>query len=177
MNSEQQTIDTPITTAELSSLEQKLLSMDIKKFSEFDLSGNKLLCKVLRVHDADTLTIGFKYSSKFYKKNIRWNGLDAPELHSKCPKESKLCRLGREWVKNNYLNKLIIVDMGAMDKYGRILATVYDKNTNENINNKLMELKFVRIYGGDLHKGPWTDDELDAGLESANSLGLSDPLK
>jgi endonuclease YncB( thermonuclease family) len=149
----------------LSTLEQKLISMDIKKFSEFDLNGNKIICKVLRVYDTDTITVGFKYSAKFYKKNIRLDGIDAPELHSKVSKESKLCQLGREWISNNYLNKLIVVEMGAMDKYGRIIGTLYDKDTNDIINDKLIEMKFVRKYGGNLHKEPWSDAELNAGLE------------
>lgn len=161
----------------LSVLEQKLLSMDIKKFSEFDLSGTKCVCKVLRVHDSDTMTIGFKWSNKYYKKNIRWDGIDAPELHSKVLDESKLCRLGREFIKSKYLNKLVMVEMGAMDKYGRVLSIVYDKVTNQDINQQLIDLKFVRAYGGDLHKGPWTDAELQSGIISAGSLNISDPGK
>ncbi len=164
-------------TTPLTPLEQKLFSMDIKKFSEFDLSGNRLVCKVLRVHDGDTCTIGFKWSTKFYKKNIRLTGLDCPELHSKVPKESQLCRLGREYISSQYLNKLAIVEMGPMDKYGRILVTLYDRDSGESVNQKMIDYKFARTYGGDLHKDQWSTEELDAGIVIAGGLELTDPGK
>lgn len=164
----------------LSPLEQKLLSLDIKKFTEYDLNGAKCICKVLRVHDVDTMTVGFKLSSKFYNKNIRWIGIDSPELHSKIPKESQLCRLGRNFIINNYLNKLVVVEFGASDKYGRALGTVYDRDTGENINQKMIDYKFGRVYGAngiDLHKNDWTEEELDAGIAIAGGLGIEDSGK
>jgi endonuclease YncB( thermonuclease family) len=168
-----------ITSADIIELlsDQKLLSLDIKRFSEFDLNGTKCVCRVLRVYDTDTMTIGFKLSSKFYKKNIRWGDIDAPELHSKVPAESKLCRLGREYIKSKYQDRLVVVDMGVCDKYGRVLASVYDKDTNQNINQQLIDLKFVRTYNDNLHKTPWTDVELQAGIAVAGGLGLIDPGK
>ena len=99
-------MDSTTNVESLSALEQKLLNMNIKKFVPFNLDGNKLTCKVLRVHDGDTASVGTKISNKYVKVNIRWLGLDCPELHSKVPKESKLCRLGRNYVINNYLNNL-----------------------------------------------------------------------
>lgn len=177
MDPSDQLQDVAASTASLSALEQKLLSLDIKRFTEFDLSGTKCVCKVLRVHDADTMTIGFKWSSKYYKTNIRWCGIDAPELHSKVPAESKLCRLGRDYIRSKYQDKLVVVEMGVKDKYGRVLASVYDKDTNQNINQQLIDLKFVRTYGGDLPKNPWTDAELQEGIVVAGGLGLVDPGK
>jgi endonuclease YncB( thermonuclease family) len=161
----------------LSPLEQKLLSLDIKKFTEYDLNGTKCICKVLRVHDVDTMTVGFKLSSKFYNKNIRWIGIDSPELHSKIPKESQLCRLGRNFIIENYLNKLVIVEFGSPDKYGRFLANLYDRDTGENLNQKMIEYKFARAYGGDLHKNDWTEEELDTGIAIAGGLGIEDSGK
>lgn len=163
----------------LTSSEQRLLSMDLKDFATFDMNGYRTTCKILRVHDADTLTIGFEYGAKFYKKNIRLTGIDAPELRSVIPDEAKLCRLGREYIKLNYLDQLVVVEMGEMDKYGRILATLYDRITNENINAKLIECKFVRSYGvgGDLHKQDWASDELQSGITIAGGMGIEDPGK
>jgi endonuclease YncB( thermonuclease family) len=172
--------DTAQDDSSLSSLEKKLLSLDIKKFTEYNLNGTKCICKVLRVYDVDTMTVGFKLSSKFYNKNIRWIGIDSPELHSKIPKESQLCRLGRNFIINNYLNKLVLVEFGASDKYGRALGTVYDRDTGENINQKLIDYKFARVYGAngtDLHKDVWTEEELDAGIKIAGGMGIEDSGK
>ncbi len=165
------------TPADISALEQKLLSMDMKKFVEFDLNGYKTVCKILKIHDPDSCQIGFKWSSRFYHKQTRWNGIDAPELHSKNGDEAKLCRLGREYLISKYLNKLVDVEMGPSDKYGRILVNMYDRDTGECINDKLIECKFARKYGGDLHKNPWTDAEIQAGITIAGGMGLVDPGK
>lgn len=163
-------------SAQLSSLESKLLELDSKKFAKFDLNGKKMTMKVLSVYDADTITVGFRYSARWVKTNLRLIGLDSPELKSKAAKESKLCRLGREWFKQNYLNKLIVVECYEMDKYGRLLADVYDRiEPSVHINKKLIELSLARVYGGNLHKDAWTEEELDRGIVSAGSLNIVDP--
>lgn len=159
--------------------DSQLLSMSIKDFKEFNLDGYITVAKVLRIHDPDTMTIGFMFANAFYKKNIRLALVDAPELHSKIPKESKLCKLGKEYLTRLYLNKLIKIEMGPMDKYGRILATVYDLETNVSINDKLAECKFVRSYGvvggaNSLRKDAWSESELNEGIRIAEQMGLCD---
>lgn len=157
--------------------ESRLLAMTIKEFKEFNLNGYITVGKVLRIHDPDTMTIGFMFANEFYKKNIRLARIDAPELHSKIPNESKLCKFGKEYLTRLYLNKLIKVDMGPMDKYGRILATVYDLQTNTCINDKLVECKFVRPYGvnggtNSLRKDDWSESELNEGIAIAEQMDL-----
>jgi len=162
----------------MSDYEHELLEMDVDQFKPFNLDGEQIVAKVLRVHDGDTITIGWKQDPQWVRTNVRLTGIDTPELHSKNAKESKLCRLGREWLKMNYLNKLIIVKCNEMDKYGRLLGELIDYSDRSiNINNKLISLQFARIYGGDLHKNEWSDDELDRGIASAEELNLTDPLK
>jgi endonuclease YncB( thermonuclease family) len=158
--------------------DSQLLGMSIKDFKEFNLDGYITVCKVLRIHDPDTMTIGFMFANGFYKKNIRLAKIDAPELHSKVLKESKLCKLGKEYLSRLYLNKLVQINMGPMDKYGRILATIYDLQTNESINDKLLECKFARAYGvsggaNSLRKDAWTESEIDEGIAIAETMGLT----
>lgn len=157
--------------------ERHLLKQTIDDFDEFNLDGHSCICKVLRIHDADTMTIGFQLSNRFYKKNIRLDGVDAPELHSKNADESKLCRLGREYLKTRYQDTLIRVEMDEMDKYGRILAKCYDLDTDQSINNTLIEYKFVRPYGGNLHKDDWDLAFINEGIQIAGGLGIEDPGK
>lgn len=160
-----------------SSLEKQLLKQDPEAFIHFDLNGQELPCRVLRVHDTDTITVGFKLKSNFYRTNLRINGIDSPELHSKNAKEAKLCRLGREYLKQRYLNKIVLVKMGPNDKYGRTLADVFDKDTNEHINTKLVECKFARTYGGDLKKVPWDKVAVLEGIAIAGGMNITDPGK
>lgn len=157
--------------------EKTLLELDADKFTKFDLNGFKTTMKVLSIYDTDTITVGFRYSSKWVKTNVRLAGLDSPELKSKVAKEAKLCRLGKQWLKQNYLNKLVIVQCYEMDKYGRLLADIYDRmDPSIHINKQLIDLKFARVYGGNLHKNTWTDDELEEGITSAEALNLVDTV-
>lgn len=152
-----------------------LQPMVLDDFVKYDLSGQWLIVKILKVHDTDTMTIGWKDHDRFVKTNIRLSGLDAPELKSKKEKESKLCRLGRNWVASNYLNKIAVVECLDMDKYGRILANVFDYYDNTICINKfIVDNKLARVYGGNLHKDDWTETELDDGIECADKLGVID---
>jgi len=158
---------------------QDMESMSISDFEQYNLNGRWIVAKVLRVHDTDTFTIGWKECDRFVKTNVRLIGLDAPELRSKNNdgKESKLCRLGRNWLTSNYLNKLITVECLEMDKYGRLLGNANDYPIgNISINHKLINNKFARVYGGDLHKSEWTVEELDNGIVQALALGVEDNL-
>jgi endonuclease YncB( thermonuclease family) len=156
---------------------EKLLNLQLKELKSFDLNGYNTICKVLKIYDGDTFTIGFEFASKFYKTNVRVEGIDTPELHSKIKKETLLCRLGREFAKNRYLNKLVKIEMKANDKYGRPVAVLYDYDTGESINQMMIDNKFARAYGGNLHKDEWTDDELNAGIARAEELSVRDPGK
>lgn len=162
---------------ELTDLEETLLAKNANDFVKYDLNGQTLVGKVISVYDTDTLTIGTMISNVFVKLNVRLGGIDAPELKSKGNNglEAKLCRLGRNWLKREYLNKLVIVECKEMDKYGRLLGFIHDRlNKDKCINNLLIENKFVRCYGGNLHKNEWTVCELEEGINVANSIGIQD---
>ena len=155
--------------------ETELLSKSFDNFVPYDLNGERLIAKIIKVHDTDTVTIGWKQDSRWVRINVRLFGIDAPELHSKIAKESKLCRFGREWLRSNYLDKLVIVECDEMDKYGRLLGNILDyTDPTINVNNELISLRFARAYGGDLHKDAWSNAELDAGIASAVELGIPD---
>lgn len=157
-------------------LEQRLLELSIKQFKPYNLDGLDTVCTVLRIHDADTCTVGFETNGEMYKTNIRLEGVDCPELHSKIDKEAKLCRVGKAYLSKRCLNKLVRVTFGTPDKYGRTLATIYDRESGESINQQLIEYHFARPYGlsveGGLHKGVWLESDLDTGIAVASGMGL-----
>jgi endonuclease YncB( thermonuclease family) len=156
---------------------EELLNKTIDDFIQYDLNGRWLVAKILRIHDGDTYTIGWKEGDIFVKTNIRLVGIDTPELRSKTNGglESKLCRLGRNWLISKYLNQVVSVECLSMDKYGRLLANVYEyPQKTASFNQMLIDNKFARAYGGDLHKNDWTVDELNQGIAIAESLGIKD---
>ncbi len=162
---------------------QELLATPASVFKPYNLDGQRLVAKVLKVHDTDTLTIGWEQHGELVKTNIRLAGIDAPELYSKKNggKEAELCRLGRKWMNDMLLEKLIIVACGEYDKYGRLLADIYEFNEDvdvesyselPHINQQLVDMRFARMFGGDLHKDAWTVEELDAGLNYGVATGM-----
>ncbi len=154
----------------------ELVSADKNDFKQYDLSGRWILVKILNIHDGDTYTVGWKENDQLVKLNIRLDGLDTPELHSKNADEAKLCRLGRNWLISKYLNKPMVLQCMKMDKYGRLLANVfeYPMHDNVSINQMLIDNKFARVYGGDLHKNDWSNEEIKAGLAIAENLNIQD---
>ena len=106
------------------------------------------------MHDPDTITILFSYNDDLYKKNLRLNGIDAPELHSKVAEEAELCRAGQKFLADMILNKIIRIEMGPNDKYGRVLSSIYTHENDEDIIKILIDGGFVRAYDGG-HKDNW----------------------
>jgi endonuclease YncB( thermonuclease family) len=161
-------INTPNVTVD------EINNLTLKNTKEFSFDGIITYGKVLRVHDGDTITIGFKYNDIYYKKNLRIANIDAPELHSQNVKESLACRLGRNYLASIIMNKVIIVHMSSLDKYGRILSELYTMD-GIHLNDLMIQKKYVRYYGSeDLHKGPWTEEEIDAILNQAAQDGIED---
>lgn len=148
----------------------KLNNLDIKEIKEFNFIGTETLAKVIRIHDPDTITIIFPFNNDFYKQNLRLKGIDAPELHSKIEEEALACRLGKKFLSDLILNKIITVKMNEFDKYGRILSSIYLLDPFENetdIIKILLDRKYVRPYGvgGNLHKEDWKLEELVTGID------------
>ena len=92
---------------------------------EFDLNGERLQCKVLKVYDGDTVTLGFKYSSKIYKKSCRLHGIDTPELRGSSPEEKSAAEKARDYLKSLIMDEVVIVDFLKNDKYGRPLVNIF----------------------------------------------------
>lgn len=141
----------------------ELNQLTLKNTKQFSFNGLDILAKVGRVHDADTLTILFKYNNQAFKHNIRLLGIDAPEMHSKVEAEKKIAQLGQIFLSNLILDKIIRVQMTEFDQYGRSLCYIYQLDTETSINDLLVVKGYVRPYGldGNLHKDPWTEEELN----------------
>lgn len=112
--------------------------------------------RLLSVYDADTITAVFPFpnTSNYYKYNVRLIGIDSPEMKSKDvklrtkaeqartlllkylnPNEaetskyfSKKKKEHQQYLDENILN--IRLECQSLDKYGRILAKVYNTHNN-----------------------------------------------
>lgn len=148
-------------------------------------------CKVLDAYDADTCRVALPMNDGSLSKfTIRLVGIDAPErkplknspLHDLEKKAAMRCRakflqlvtesgsFDLDFKEANARSicgkskKIIRLEGHMFDKYGRILAKLYDKDCC--INDTLVKKGWVRKYDGTTRK-PWTKKELEKILSLA----------
>lgn len=119
------------------------------------LKGKKLKVKVLKVYDGDTIWIAIKLKGKVYRLKVRLYGIDTPEMkppksQKNREKEIKEAKKAKEFLENIVLNKVITIECGDWDKYGRLLGTLYKNNfcSKTNINKLLISEGLAKEYYG-----------------------------
>lgn len=123
----------------------------------FTLSGIKTVGRVVDVYDGDTMTCIFPiFGDNYFRFNLRLMGIDTPELKNKdmiskekalearhkimtvcCDNKynlSKDCKREniKKYLEENEIN--VWIECLDFDKYGRILANVYPKRGDNNVN-------------------------------------------
>lgn len=84
--------------------------------------------KVERVYDGDTLYATLQLGFDIFKySSIRVSGIDTPELRGSSPEEKVLARKARDRMKKLCGKEIWVESLngGEADKYGRVLASVY----------------------------------------------------
>lgn len=120
----------------------------------------KKLVKILRVIDGDTIDIAFYYedTGKTFKHRVRLYGIDAPEKHPSLSnvernKEIEAANKSQEALtqrlKEN--DNLVVALFHKFDKYGRLMATLYDKQ-GEDINKWMITSGHAQEYFGKTKK-------------------------
>lgn len=153
----------------------KLLTCVDKDISCFSLDGKELQAKITNVYDADTCRAVFFLGDKLVKYTIRLKGIDTPEIRPKktvefreqeikAAKKSRnrfiqLCtdqnlEIDKEYKKRDIQSlidnnrKIITLKCHEFDKYGRLLATIYDDVNNASLNQCLIDEGYAYAYDG-----------------------------
>lgn len=113
--------------------------------------------KVIKVYDADTITIASKLpydDSPIYRLSVRLNGINTPEIKGKgvSDEEKQAAKIARDYVSNLVLNKFVKLENIESEKYGRILADVYIDNIH--LNDLLIRERYAVKYDGGTKKNP-----------------------
>lgn len=113
--------------------------------------------RVIKVYDADTLTIASKLpydSSPLYRLSVRLNGIDTPEMKGKdiSDDEKTAAKNARDFVSNLVLHKYVRLENINSEKYGRLLADVYYGDIH--LNELLLKEKYAVPYQGGTKKKP-----------------------
>jgi micrococcal nuclease len=132
--------------------------LDLNNCKKYVLDVTKAY--VIKVYDGDTITIAFKLNSDTnnitYKKNVRLNGIDTPEIRSKNSEEKVCAKLARDYLCNLILYKEINLKNCLYDKYGRLLADLYLDDLH--INKDMIDKKYaVQYYGKKKEKINWKE--------------------
>jgi micrococcal nuclease len=119
---------------------------DTQEFT-FPITGGR----VIKVYDADTITIASKLpyeESPLYRLSVRLNGIDTPEMKGKgiSDEEKEAAKKAREFVYNLVFNKYVKLENIESEKYGRILADVYIGDIH--LNELLLKERYAVKYDG-----------------------------
>lgn len=97
----------------------------------FDLNGYNTIGYCIDVYDGDTCKVIFTNpdnNTSFYKWTIRMMGYDAPELRGDTKPNGIIVR---DLLRDKILNKCVFINCLGFDKYGRLLANLYEIDVNE----------------------------------------------
>lgn len=109
------------------------------KTALFSLDGQTVVAKVVKVYDADTIHIVFPVFGKLMKFKTRFIGIDSAEIRSKNPDEKIHAKKARDILKSKIHDKLVRVECGEFDKYGRLLVKVFPYKAKKDTNAKAQD--------------------------------------
>lgn len=109
------------------------------------LAGPALAQQRAEVIDGDTIRAG--------GRTVRLVGLDAPELHGRCPAETALARRARARLAQLLGGRAWLKPQGR-DRYGRLLAVVRDE-AGRDVAEILIAEGLARPYDGRGPRGSW----------------------
>ena len=132
--------------------------------------GETKEAKIVSVYDGDTVKVvfpiyykvrGINVIGKFMKWNCRLEGVDTPELRTRDKKEKEYGYLVRDELRKIILNRVVNINCGKFDKYGRLLI---DINTKEGLNIKtwLISNNYAFAYDGGT-KQSWSEYLINKG--------------
>ena len=89
--------------------------------------------KVVKVYDGDTITIASKLlipDSPVYRFSVRLAGIDSAEIKGETNAEKTIAIQARDALHKLIFGEIVTLKDVSIEKYGRILATVYYNDVN-----------------------------------------------
>jgi endonuclease YncB( thermonuclease family) len=83
------------------------------------------MAKCVGVYDGDTITLTFPFANNYYYASCRCYGYNCAEIRTSDIDEKAKGIIARDRVRELILGKIVYVEFGANDKYGRPLVTVH----------------------------------------------------
>lgn len=134
-----------------------LLLFSLNAFAGPKTYGSVYISEVRSIYDGDTFKANIDGWPKIIGQSIsiRINGIDTPEMRSKCKKEKDLARKAKKFTVAMLRNaKQIQLRNIKRGKYFRIIADVYADNVS--VGQQLLDHKLAYRYKGKTKKS-WCD--------------------
>jgi micrococcal nuclease len=108
--------------------------------------------KVIKVYDGDTITVGFYVPGETspYRLSVRLLGIDTPEMKGGSVEEKNKAKLAQQFLSSQILGKIVSLQNGCKEKYGRLLANVYCEGVH--INQLMIDNNHAVAYFGGTKK-------------------------
>lgn len=155
----------------------RLGGLTMQNTKSFDLTGRVKLCKVLYVHDGDSLTISFIHRSHKWKMGVKLYGINAPELYPEHDAENRTAIItkaarARDALREKVHNKYVFVEFQEKDKFGRWLVTIVTQRRNrrkDNVNDWMLSQGMAVRYFDEIQMQGPMDCVVDRNNATANS--------
>ena len=114
---------------------------------------------VVKVYDGDSLTVASRLpyeASPLYRFSVRVNGIDCPEMRSKCGDERQIAKMAKTHLKQLIMDQKVKLSVLGTDKYGRVLADVEIMKDDKLINvaEEMLLRRFAVEYRGGKKTSP-----------------------
>lgn len=119
--------------------------------------------KVVKVYDGDTITIASKLSipdSPVYRFSVRLAGIDSAEIKGETNAEKTIAIQSRDALHKLIFGKIVTLKDVSIEKYGRILATVYYNDIN--VCKWMLDNNYAIPYDGGTKQRPpeWDEQQI-----------------
>ena len=118
-------------------------------------------CRLRDVIDGDTVELEVELG--FHARltvRVRLDGIDTPELRGKTFDERCMAHdalaLVAQWCEARSDRIILRTVKDDRDKFGRLLATLIDQDTNATVQQALIDAGLARPYDGQGKRQPWT---------------------
>jgi endonuclease YncB( thermonuclease family) len=104
---------------------------------------------VISVYDGDTITVNVDlgFSMALNKLKIRLTGVDTAEMKSTDEALKKKAIAARDFIREQILNKRVLLECYGQDKYGRWLGKIFAPD-GTCLNEELIKRGFAYAYDG-----------------------------
>ena len=125
---------------------------------KYSLEGLKTYAKVTNIYDGDTCHLIFdfhtgKTNNTLVDIRVRMAHYNSAEIKTNDKEEKEKAIEARDYFRKICDNKIVYVEFGKYEKYGRPLVVLYFKkehcgNLNKSINFHMMDMKMGKKYEG-----------------------------